>query len=332
MTTNQTSPAPIRVAINGYGNLGRGVEYAVHHSPDMELVAIFTRRDPSTLTTRYAPAVSVDDVAEYVGKVDVCILCGGSATDLQEQGPQFAEYFNVVDSFDTHAEIPAYFEAIDAVAREHGHVALISTGWDPGLFSINRVIAEAVLPEGQTHTFWGPGVSQGHSDAIRRIDGVVGGVQYTLPVEETKAAIAAGDTREFTTREKHRRECFVVAAEGADQERIRHEIVTMPNYFSDYDTTVHFISADELAEKHSGMPHGGDVIRSGRTSDTVQATYSFTLALGSNPEFTGAMVTATARAVARLYAAGYRGAATVLDVPPAYYSPKSPAELRAHSL
>lgn len=324
--------SPIRIAINGYGNLGRAVEQAVHNSPDMELVAIFTRRDPATLATQHAPAVAIDEAEQYVDLVDVCVLCGGSATDLGTQTPDFTKLFNTVDSFDTHAKIPAHFATVDTVARESQHVAVISSGWDPGLFSINRLIGESILPNGETYTFWGRGVSQGHSDAIRRIDGVVGAVQYTVPVEEAKQRVLAGETPELSTREKHRRECFVVTEPDADQDSIRDQIVNMENYFSDYDTTVTFISADELSREHSGMPHGGSVIRTGQTSEGVTQVYSFDLALDSNPEFTGAVLTATARAVSRMVAGGQTGAYTVFDIPPAYYSPVSGDELRAQLL
>ncbi|MDO5720602.1 MAG: diaminopimelate dehydrogenase [Actinomycetaceae bacterium] len=324
--------SPIRIAINGYGNLGRAVEKAVHNSPDMELVAIFTRRDPATLATQHAPAVAIDEAKNYVDLVDVCVLCGGSATDLGTQTPDFTKLFHTVDSFDTHAKIPAHFAAVDAVARENSHVAVISSGWDPGLFSLNRLIGESILPRGETYTFWGRGVSQGHSDAIRRIDGVVGAVQYTVPVEEAKQRVLAGEAPELSTREKHRRECFVVVEENADQESIRDQIVNMENYFSDYDTTVTFISAEELSNNHAGMPHGGSVIRTGQTSEGVTQVYSFDLALDSNPEFTGAVLTATARAVSRMVAAGQTGAYTVFDIPPAYYSPVSAEELRAQLL
>lgn len=326
------STSPIRVAINGYGNLGRAVEAAVHAAPDMELVAIFTRREPADLSTRFAPAVSVDEAANYADQVDVCVLCGGSATDLEEQGPQFAQWFNTVDSFDTHAKIPQYFAAVDSVCHANDHLSVISTGWDPGLFSLNRLIAESVLPQGQTHTFWGRGVSQGHSDAIRRIEGVVGAIQYTVPVEEAKDRVRSGDGTDLTTRDKHRRECYVVAAEDADQERIREQIVTMPNYFDEYDTTVTFITAEELQRDHAGMPHGGEVIRTGETSDGVNQVIGFNLTLDSNPEFTGAMVTATARAAARMAEVGVRGALTVFDIPPALYSPLSGEELRERLL
>lgn len=322
----------IRVAINGYGNLGRAVELAVHNAPDMELVAIFTRRDPETLGAKYAPAVSIEKAADYVDEVDVCVLCGGSATDLETQGPEFVKLFNTVDSFDNHAHIPDYFAKINEVAAAADHVGVISSGWDPGLFSLNRLIGEAVLPNGSTETFWGPGVSQGHSQAVRRIEGVANAVQYTVPVEETKERIRSGEQAEFTARDKHRRVCYVVAEEGADEDRIREQIVTMPDYFEPYDTEVNFISADEMQREHAGIPHGGDVIRVGETSPGVTQAISFNLMLDSNPEFTGAMVTATARAVARLYEAGVRGGATVFDIPPAYYSPKSGDQLRSELL
>lgn len=333
------SSSRIRVAINGYGNLGRAVEAAVQAAPDMELVAIFTRRDPKSLQTRFAPAVHVDNAADYVGKVDVCALCGGSATDLEQQGPQFAALFNTVDSFDNHAVIPEYFATMNEVSAKNSTVSVISTGWDPGLFSLQRLIAEAILPQGQTTTFWGRGVSQGHSDAIRRIEGVVGGIQYTVPVEAAKASALAGEAGEMSAREKHRRECFVVAAEGADKERIREQIVTMPNYFEPYDTTVTFISAEELQRDHAGMPHGGDVIRAGHTPDGASQSLQYTLTLGSNPQFTGAMVTATCRAVARLTQGSQTGgvsvlagAYTVFDIPPALYSPATPEQLRSQLL
>ncbi|MCR2053761.1 diaminopimelate dehydrogenase [Actinomyces bowdenii] len=322
----------IRVAINGYGNLGRGAEQAISRSQDMELVVVFTRRDPATITTQGAPVAPVEDMPQWVDRVDVCLNCGGSATDLAEQGPAAAAYFTTVDSFDTHAEIPAYFASLDAAARQAGHLALISTGWDPGLFSMLRVLGEAVLPEGRTTTFWGPGVSQGHSDAIRRIEGVADARQYTLPVEQTIEAVKAGEDIELTTRSMHRRDCYVVAHPGADRERIEREIVTMPHYFADYDTTVTFISAQEMAESHSGIPHGGAVIRRGETSAGTGATVTFELGLGSNPEFTGSVVVAMARAAARMAARGQTGARTVFDVTLADLSPRSPEELRADYL
>ncbi len=323
---------PIRVAVNGYGNLGRGVEKSILAAPDMELVAIFTRRDPASLDTLSGKAVSIDDMADYQGKVDVCVNCGGSATDLIEQGPAVTQYFNTVDSFDTHAKIPEHYATMDSVAKDNGHIAVISSGWDPGLFSINRVIAEAVLPEGSTYTFWGRGVSQGHSDAIRRIPGVKDAKQYTVPVQEVVDRIQAGERPELTTRDKHLRECYVVAEEGADKAAIEEAIVTMENYFADYDTTVTFISEEELLRDHSAMPHGGQVIRAGETSANTNQVYGFTLALDSNPEFTGSMLVATARAAARLAAAGERGCRTVLDIAPALYVPIDADELRAHFL
>ncbi|WP_194948409.1 diaminopimelate dehydrogenase [Actinomyces trachealis] len=322
----------IRVAINGYGNLGRGAEQAVSKNEDMELVVVFTRRDPATVTTKGAPVARVEDMAAWADKVDVCLNCGGSATDLVEQGPQAAAFFNTVDSFDTHAKIPEYFAAVDAAAKAADHLSLISTGWDPGLFSMLRVLGEAVLPDSTATTFWGPGVSQGHSDALRRIDGVVDAKQYTLPVPVTVEAVKNGDDVELTTRSMHTRDCYVVAAEGADLARIEAEIKAMPNYFADYDTTVNFISAEEMAAKHSGIPHGGTVIRRGHTSEGVAETISFELTLDSNPEFTGSVVAAMGRAVARKAARGDKGAITVFDVTLAELCAKSPEELRAHYL
>ena len=322
----------IRVAINGYGNLGRGAEQAITKNADMEVVVVFTRRDPATVTTQGAPVAHVDDMPAWADKVDVCLNCGGSATDLIEQTPAAAALFNTVDSFDTHARIPEHFAAVDAAAKASGRVALISTGWDPGLFSMLRVLGEAVLPDGATTTFWGPGVSQGHSDALRRIDGVVDAKQYTRPVEATVAAVKAGDDVELTTRSMHTRDCYVVAEEGADLARIEREIVEMPNYFADYDTTVTFITAEELATEHAGIPHGGSVIRRGHTSEDVAETVSFELQLGSNPEFTGSVVAAMARAVARLAARGESGARTVFDVTLADLSATAPEDLRAHYL
>ena len=322
----------IRVAINGYGNLGRGAEQAISKSEDMELVVVFTRRDPASVTTQGAPVAHIDDMPAWADRVDVCLNCGGSATDLAEQGPAAASHFTTVDSFDTHAEIPAYFASVDAAAKSAGHLAIISTGWDPGLFSMLRVLGDSVLPDGTTTTFWGPGVSQGHSDAVRRIEGVLDARQYTLPVAETVDAVKAGEDVELTTRSMHRRDCYVVAAEGADLARIEKEIVEMPNYFADYDTTVTFISEQEMAAKHAGIPHGGTVIRRGRTSDGVAERITFELALDSNPEFTGSVVTAMGRAAARIAARGETGARTVFDVTLADLSPKDPAELRAHYL
>ncbi len=330
--TDPRPTQPIRVAIAGYGNLGRAVERAVHDAPDMELVAIFSRRDPSTVDAQFAPVVAIEEAARFVDRVDVCALCGGSATDLDEQGPFFASLFSTVDSFDTHAKIPTYFARMDEVARESSHLSVISTGWDPGLFSINRVIAEAILPDGRTETFWGRGVSQGHSDAVRRIPGVTGAVQYTVPIDAARDAVLAGDHTPLSTRDKHRRECVVAVEDGADRDDITRQIQTMPHYFSDYDTTVEFVDAEVLRRDHAGMPHGGDVIRSGETSEGVVQRYRFSLDLDSNPGFTGATVTATVRAAARLAREGRTGAVTVLDIPPAYYSPRSAEELRADLL
>lgn len=322
----------IRVAINGYGNLGRGVEAAIKRNPDIELVGVFTRRDPASISTDGSPVYALDELAGFAGKIDVVLCCGGSATDLAQQVPEVAELFNTVDTYDNHARIPEYFAAVDAVARRSGRLSMISSGWDPGLFSLNRVLFEAVLPEGKTTTFWGRGVSQGHGDAIRRVKGVKDAKQYTVPVDAALEAAMTGDRRELTSRQSHTRECFVVAEEGADLEQIRHDIVTMPNYFEPYDTTVTFITAEELARDHAGMPHGGTVIRSGNTTaENLQVT-SFQLALDSNPEFTGSVVVASARAVARMAGEGRTGAISILDVPPAYLSPKSAEELRKNFL
>ena len=322
----------IRIGIYGYGNLGRGVECAVCHSADMELVAVFTRRDPASVKTVFpsTPVVSATAVADYTDRIDVMILCGGSATDLPEQTPAMAALFNVVDSFDTHAAIPAHYAAVDAAARASGHTAMISVGWDPGMFSLNRVYADAILTDGATYTFWGKGVSQGHSDAVRRIAGVVDARQYTIPVDTAVEAVRRGDQPTLTTREKHTREVFVVAEEGADRARIEREIVTMPHYFDEYDTTVHFISAEEMARDHSGIPHGGCVIRSGRTGKTGENTQvmEFRLTLDSNPEYTASVLVAYARATARLHQTGAVGCLTVLDVPPAYLSPLDGDTLR----
>ena len=326
----------IRIGIFGYGNLGRGVEAAIRQNSDMELVAVFTRRAPESvkLLTEGVSVYHVSDAVNMTDKIDVMVLCGGSATDLPTQTPELAKYFNVIDSFDTHANIPEHFERVDAAARMGGKTALISAGWDPGMFSLNRAYAEAILPEGQTYTFWGKGVSQGHSDAIRRIEGVVDGKQYTIPCDAALEAVRSGSNPQLTTREKHTRECFVVAEEGADRARIENEIKNMPNYFADYDTTVHFISAEELKRDHSGIPHGGFVIRSGRTGLGRDNTHviEFGLKLDSNPEFTSSVIVAYARAVAKFAEQGRAGALTVLDVPPAYLSPKSPARLRKELL
>ncbi|OUM97279.1 MAG: diaminopimelate dehydrogenase [Paenibacillaceae bacterium ZCTH02-B3] len=323
----------IQIGIVGYGNLGRGVAAAVERTPDMELTAVFTRRNPAELSGPDGVAVRhVSEADAYRDRIDVMILCGGSATDLPEQGPRFARLFNTVDSFDTHAKIPEYFEQVDAAAKAAGRVAVISTGWDPGLFSLNRLIMEAVLPDGKEYTFWGKGVSQGHSDAIRRLEGVKNAVQYTIPVEEAIERIRAGETPELSTREKHIRECFVVPHEGADLARIERDIVTMPHYFADYHTIVHFIDEEELRAKHSAMPHGGFVIRSGVTGRGTRQIVEFSLKLGSNPEFTASVLTAYARAAHRLHKEGATGAKTVFDIAPSYLSLRSPEELRKELL
>lgn len=321
----------IKVGIVGYGNLGKGVEKALQQNEDFELVAIFTRRDPDEVAAS-SKLVQISTILEYRDKIDVLILCGGSATDLPEQGPMLAAYFNTVDSFDTHAKIPEYFAQMDQTAKQAGTLSLISTGWDPGLFSLARLYFEAILPEGNTYTFWGKGVSQGHSDAVRRIAGVKDAIQYTIPVSEAIERVRAGDNPLLTTGEKHIRECYVVAEEDADLARIEHAIKTMPNYFADYETTVHFVTAQELHEQHSGMPHGGVVIRTGRTGEETKQRSEFSLALESNPEFTGSVLVAFARAVARLSKQGETGARSVLDIPPAYLSPKSGQQLRAELL
>lgn len=321
----------LKIGIYGYGNLGRGVESAITQCPDMELYGIFTRRDPSTVRAQgkvYAAA----DILKAKGEMDVVILCGGSATDLPVQTPALAEHFNVIDSFDTHAKIPSHFENVDAAAKKGGNVGIISVGWDPGLFSLNRLYASAVLPEGEDYTFWGKGVSQGHSDAIRRIKGVIDARQYTVPVEDAVQKVRDGLSPVLTTREKHTRECYVVAEEGADLDRIRKEIVEMPNYFADYDTTVTFISKEELMEKHGGLPHGGCVIRTGKTGDGTKHTIEYSLKLESNPAFTSSVLCAYARAACRLASEGKTGCMTVLDIPPAYLSSESGEALRAHLL
>lgn len=325
----------MKIAIYGYGNLGRGVECATKYHPDAELVAVFTRRAPENVnTTLDVPVYSAERVFEFEGKIDVLILCGGSATDLPEMTPMLAERFNVIDSFDTHAKIPEHFAAVDAAAKKNGHVALISCGWDPGLFSVARIYASSVLPSGSDYTFWGRGISQGHSDAIRRIDGVLDARQYTVPVPEALSAVRAGNSPDLTTREKHKRECYVVAKEGADTARIEAEIKNMPNYFADYDTTVTFITLEELREKHSGMPHGGSVIRNGKTGFSGEHTHTveFSLKLDSNPEFTASVIVAYARAVERLYKRGAFGCKTVFDIAPADISYLSGEELRAKML
>ena len=325
----------MRIAIYGYGNLGRGVECATKYHKDAELVAIFTRRSPDSLTTTLdIPVYPADRILEFKDKIDVLILCGGSATDLPEMSPALSEHFNIVDSFDTHAKIPEHFAAVDSAARKSGHTALISAGWDPGLFSVMRLYASGVLPEGKDYTFWGRGISQGHSDAIRRIDGVLDARQYTVPIDEALSSVRCGECPELSTAEKHRRECYVVAKEGADLALIEEKIKTMPNYFADYETTVNFISAEELRANHSGMPHGGSVIRNGKTGfdGEISHTVEFSLKLGSNPEFTASVLVAYARAIDRMAKRGDVGCKTVFDVAPADLSSLSPEELRAHLL
>ena len=326
----------IKIGIFGYGNLGRGVECAVAKNKDMELVAVFTRRDPASvkIATPGAKVYHEDALKDMTNDIDVLVLCGGSATDLPEQTPKYAALYNVVDSFDTHARIPEHFANVDAAAKAAGKTCVISCGWDPGMFSLNRLYANCILPDGKDYTFWGKGVSQGHSDAVRRIDGVKDCRQYTCPVESAMEAVRSGANPELTTREKHTRECFVVAEEGADLARIENEIKTMPNYFSDYDTTVHFISEDEMKANHSGLPHGGSVIRTGKTGLNNENTHvvEYKLTLDSNPEFTGSVIAAYARAVARLNKEGQTGCKTVFDIAPAYLSDLSGDELRAHLL
>lgn len=326
----------IRIGILGYGNLGRGVECAIKHNPDLELKAVFTRRDPASvkILTETAKVYHVDEAVKMKDDIDVMILCGGSATDLPVQTPEFAKYFNVVDSFDTHAKIPEHFEAVDKAAKESGKTALISAGWDPGMFSLNRLYANVIMPTGKDYTFWGKGVSQGHSDAVRRIEGVIDARQYTIPVEKALEAVRNGENPELTTREKHTREVFVVAKEGADKARIENEIKTMPNYFDEYDTTVHFISEEEMKRDHAGLPHGGFVIRTGKTGwdDEHNHVIEYSLKLDSNPEFTSSVIAAYARAVYRLNKEGQTGCKTVFDIAPVYLSAQSPEELRAHML
>ena len=326
----------IRIGILGYGNLGRGVECAIKQNADMELVAVFTRRDPATvqILTEDVPVCRIADVQDWKDKIDVMILCGGSATDLPKQTPVYAEMFNVIDSFDTHARIPEHFEDVDAAAKKGGNVGIISVGWDPGMFSLNRLYANVILPEGKDYTFWGKGVSQGHSDAIRRVEGVKDGKQYTIPVEAALEAVRNGENPELTTRQKHTRECFVVLEEDADAAKVEEEIKTMPNYFSDYDTTVHFISEEELKANHSGIPHGGFVLRSGKTGWDGENKHliEYSLKLDSNPEFTASVIVAYARAAYKLAQEGQSGCKTVFDIAPAYLSAKSGAELRKHLL
>ena len=326
----------MKIGIMGYGNLGRGIECAIKQNPDMELAAVFSRRDPSTvkILTEGVKVYSVDDAVKMKDEIDVLILCGGSATDLPVQTPEYAKYFNVVDSFDTHARIPEHFANVDASAKESGNIAVISCGWDPGMFSLNRLYANCILPQGKDYTFWGKGVSQGHSDAIRRVEGVKNGKQYTIPVDSALEKVRNGENPELSTREKHIRECFVVAEEGADKARIEKEIKEMPNYFADYDTIVHFITEEELERDHSGIPHGGFVIRSGKTGWNEENSHiiEYSLKLDSNPEFTASVIVACARAAYRMKQEGMTGCKTIFDIAPAYMSPLDGAELRAHML
>ena len=327
----------IRVAIAGYGNLGRGAQAAIKQSPDMQLVCVFSRRDPAsvTLIDDSVPVYAMDDVAQYKDDIDVLILCGGSKSDLPEQGPKLAALFNIVDSFDTHAKIPEYFAALDIPAKQANKVAMLSVGWDPGLFSINRLYGEAILPVGETYTFWGKGLSQGHSDAVRRVDGVKSGVQYTLPSESAMARVRNGEQPTLSTREKHTRECYIVLADGADSDAVRNTIVTMPDYFADYDTKVHFIDEQTFEREHQKMPHGGFVIRSGVSgmdNEQNNQVLEFSLKLGSNPEFTASVLVAYARAAYKMNLVGETGAKTVLDVAPSLLSPKTPAQLRKELL
>lgn len=322
----------IRIGIAGYGNLGRGVELAVAQNDDMELVGVFTRRDPSTVSTVTGiKAYTMDDAVKMAGDIDVMIICGGSATDLPKQTPELAKYFNVIDSFDTHARIPEHFANVDKAAKESGKLAFISLGWDPGLFSLNRLYAESILPKGKTYTFWGKGVSQGHSDAIRRVEGVKRGIQYTVPIEAAMDAVRSGSQPELTTRQKHLRECWVVAEEGADLAKIEESIKTMKNYFDEYDTTVNFITEEEFDAVHNKMPHGGFVMRSGLTGDgeKTHQMIEYSLKLESNPEFTASVLVCYARAISRLSAEGATGCKTAFDIAPAYLSPLSGEELRA---
>ena len=326
----------IRIGISGYGNLGRGIECAIRQNQDMELAAVFTRRAPETVSilTEGVPVCRVEDAPEWKDRIDVMILCGGSATDLPEQTPEYAGMFNVIDSFDTHAKIPEHYAAVDAAAKKSGKIGIISVGWDPGMFSLNRLYGNVILPEGKDYTFWGKGVSQGHSDAIRRVEGVKDAKQYTIPVEAALEAVRSGENPELTTRQKHTRECFVVLEEGADAAKVEEEIKTMPNYFADYDTTVHFISEEELKRDHSGIPHGGFVLRSGKTGWNGENSHliEYSLKLDSNPEFTSSVLLAYARAAYRLSAEGQSGCRTVFDIAPAYLSAMSGEELRKNML
>lgn len=326
----------IKIGILGYGNLGRGIECALKQNPDMELCAVFTRRPPETvkILTEGVPVCSIDGIMDYKDKIDVLILCGGSATDLPVQTPEMAKHFTVVDSFDTHAKIPEHFESVDKSAKQGNNIAVISCGWDPGMFSVNRLYASAILPVGSDCTFWGKGVSQGHSDAIRRIEGVENAKQYTVPVQSALEKARQGDAGSLTTRDKHTRECFVVAKEGADKARIENEIKTMPNYFADYDTTVNFITGEQLARDHAGIPHGGVVIRTGKTGADLENTHviEYSLKLDSNPEFTSGVITAVARAAYRMKQKGESGCRTMFDIPPALLSAKTPEQLRKEML
>lgn len=323
-----------KIGIVGYGNLGRGVERALSQNADMELVGVFTRRDPATvrLESADAKAYAMDALADFKETIDVLILCGGSKDDLPQQGPALAAQFTTVDSFDTHARIPEYFEKVDQAAQADGNTAVIAVGWDPGLFSINRLYGESILPEGATYTFWGKGLSQGHSDAIRRVPGVKGGVQYTLPIAEAVEKVRSGSMPVLSTREKHQRECYVVLEEGADAAQVEEAIVTMPDYFADYDTTCHFISEETLRQEHAAMPHGGFVIRSGKTGQGTDQVVEYSLNLGSNPEFTASVLLAYVRAAHRMNLKGQVGAYTVFDIAPSMLSPKSPADLRKELL
>ncbi|MBQ9248134.1 MAG: diaminopimelate dehydrogenase [Ruminococcus sp.] len=324
----------IKIAILGYGNLGRGVEAAIKQNDDLELTGVYTRRDPSGLkiNTEGVAVRAASELENGRDDIDVLVICGGSATDLPEMTPYYARWYNVVDSFDTHANIPTHFANVDKAAKDGGKVGVISAGWDPGMFSVNRVYADAILPCGQAYTFWGKGVSQGHSDAVRRIDGVKDARQYTIPVDKALDAVRSGANPTLTTREKHTREVFVVAEDGADKATIENAIVTMPNYFSDYDTTVHFITEEEMKRDHSGLPHGGSVIHSGTTGKGNKHVIEYSLKLDSNPEFTGSVLAACARAAYRMNKEGITGAKTILDIAPAYLSAKSGDELRAHYL
>ena len=321
----------IKIGLYGYGNIARGVECSVNQNDDMEVTCVFTRRDPATVKTISGAAVyRTDDILNHKDEVDVLIMCGGSATDLPEQTPAMAKHFNVVDSFDTHKKIPEHFANVDAAAKESGKIGIISVGWDPGMFSLNRLYGSCILKDGADYTFWGKGVSQGHSDAIRRVEGVIDARQYTIPVEEALEAVRSGSQPQLTTRQKHTRECFVVAEDGADLKRIENEIVTMKNYFDEYDTTVHFISQEELDRDHKGIPHGGFVIRTGKTGQNLEHNnvIEYSLKLDSNPEFTSCVIVAYARAAYRLNKEGFSGCKTVFDIPPAYLSDKSGEELR----